>query len=56
MNIKGATASYSGNRTFIWHSDGNLSRNGGTSASGLYLVKTRTEDGETIIKRIVYIK
>jgi len=36
-------------RTFIWQPDK-------TSASGIYLIRATTQDGQTITKRIVYLK
>ena len=38
-----------GQRVYIWHPDQSI-------ASGIYLVKARTEDGRTITKRVVYLR
>ncbi len=46
---QGATAPCSGHRTFIWHPDEAI-------ASGIYIVRARTEDDICITKRIVYIR
>ena len=39
-----------------WCPNGNLSRNGGTISSGIYLVRARTEDGKTVVRKAVYIR